>query len=834
LLACFLLGLSWCFITASNLFESPSFAWREFESYEKVLTIIWRDQINAVRFGFGKLGWITVLLVSYLPFVIVMIPKQTSLLLGNVLGSYALHLLLTALSVCMLFDLWLAPATLLRAGGTLVLPYLFIAAWTGYLAGYGFILLTCPMKPNPLGYDFHQRRLPWCYSLGLFGLLIGSAIWNYPQVDTRHAGRARYFSEIILEHLEGKQFLVSNGTLDDNLRLIARRREMPLTVINSALGQSGAYRKYVASLFENPRIKGLASVGLSPMIQAWVNQSENASEEMAFLSDEDVLAAHGFVVVPNKTISLAHVDLDGVDGHRLSAEHKIFWSTLAASLKAESARSRAADSPRALWNRWMARHISRLANNLGVLLEDLNEKELAFETYEKARDIYDDNVSAFLNLHSLSYWSQLRPADELDREFEAFLARHDGMFRHQLLSQVYGFIRHPEIYLKRGLLWSQYGYDRAGMASFKRAVELSDNWSFPRLAMASLFFTRGDRAASEDALLRVLNREPRNTHALWGLVRTSTFQGRFLQAREYLAQLADLGVPGEQLALEQAVLLYFEGRWPPAVSLLEDLVRTDRNNSRAWLLLLAIGVQSGEEMEKTDEHLNAVLGRERNRPEVFFAGALIQLQRGKAEDAYRLLAHTVALQPTHRRALELLLQRDLMSTQVHQTRKHLTLLLNLDPKHPLGNLALGLLQRNEGEHELAEASFRASLAAEKSPIALIELAWLLQKQDKLDDAMGLVEEAIAMNPESSASWQTKGLLDMKSGRLSEAEISLLEALRIDPENAHARLYQAMLMEKQEDYEAAVRLVDDVLKTPEALLPETLAEAERLSERLAKR
>jgi tetratricopeptide (TPR) repeat protein len=122
----------------------------------------------------------------------------------------------------------------------------------------------------------------------------------------------------------------------------------------------------------------------------------------------------------------------------------------------------------------------------------------------------------------------------------------------------------------------------------------------------------------------------------------------------------------------------------------------------------------------------------------------------------------------------------------------------------------------EGQLEQCRSSLGAPAAPTRESPSLPEDE-LLQKASaaasggNFSDALGLVDEILARNPDNLEAWQIKGIGLGHLGRLEEGLGCLEEALKINPEIAKSWHYQAALLAHQGRAEAALRAIDQALR-----------------------
>ncbi|OQW94428.1 MAG: hypothetical protein BWK77_09310, partial [Verrucomicrobia bacterium A1] len=376
-LVCYLAGLSLYFLAAWEYRLSPAYEWREFSSYFQVLWFMWREQYRELRYGVPQVGWLLVFVVTVLPWLIVVVSPKRAMTRSAVWGSNFLHGLLGLLGLLVLFNVPIAPWPMMGLQPLIVTPYVLTASWMGYLAGYWYLFFAqrsrFEAKSTATMRDVGHRL----YVPALAVVLLTSTVLNV-RLTGQGSGQAlnQMIGEIV-RRLDGRTWLISNGVLDDLVALSAREKGVPVRVLNVAQGGADSYLRYVATLFETPRLKGLAQIGLLPLLNEWLAETPGVEREVAILAAPDLWATAGMTPVPDRVLFLGATNPAALDPEALLAGQQEYWNDGGAQLRAAAERR----DLFAGWNRWALTHVGKVANNTGVLLEDLKRSDLAFEAY---------------------------------------------------------------------------------------------------------------------------------------------------------------------------------------------------------------------------------------------------------------------------------------------------------------------------------------------------------------------------------------------------------------------------------------------------------------------
>ena len=102
----------------------------------------------------------------------------------------------------------------------------------------------------------------------------------------------------------------------------------------------------------------------------------------------------GMQPVANKTLFLGRKDKAALDAAKIWQENSSFWQGPEVAALERLSRKKGALLAQTAASRLT--HLSMVANNLGVLMEDLGEEKKAFEAYGTARRLEPRNLSALL------------------------------------------------------------------------------------------------------------------------------------------------------------------------------------------------------------------------------------------------------------------------------------------------------------------------------------------------------------------------------------------------------------------------------------------------------
>lgn len=805
-----LIGLVPQFIAAALYAKSAAFEWRQFTHYGQVLWWMWHDQYMLVARSLPRVGWLTIGVVSVLPWLAVFVLGigRRSASAGSWLGTALMCALLTALSVVLLTNTLISPWAITHANPLLVTPYVLIAMWTGTMAGYWLASMQRVGEGvwHKIGYGFIAIVVLAFLSVG------------YLNISTANGRPGRWFSKFAAETLDrtgDRPILISSGAFDDVLLLEARARGKSLNVINLRATTQLPYRLYLASLFpEDARLRSLAEIGAQPLLAEWFTSDTNLANRVAILDISDLWMTAGMIAEPNGLLYLGRPANAPEDLDKLAADNRVFWKKFAGpmstSLPAES-------NPAHVWLRSLVAQSAKSANNLGVFFEDAGNTKLAEEAYQESLKFDRQNVSALVNLHAL-YQREDRPeTEDVEKDVEAIISLDKVRQNLWSLSYNYGLIRSPELYARRGWAWAMSGKPALAAQDLRAAIDLGGENNALRIALAALDDEGKIADVPENVLQAELASDPQNIRVAMDLYRLAVQRGQFSIARGRLDEVRKMkDAPLELLQLEDALLDSLVGNNEQAAARLAEIVRKRPENLRAWAALAVVAGQR-DDAKTVQEALDRLQQAKRAAPSIRFMAAQLALRQGDRAGARRQLDEILRAVPGHAPALELLLRLQMAEGDRENAERTVERLIAVDPQNAFGNYMLGAFQALRGQYVLSESSYRVSLAKKRDPGTLNDLAYVLARQKQYDEALSLIEECMRITDLKGAAWSTYGLILLQLNRLDEAETALQSALSENPESAETQLNLAQLYARKGQKAEALKLAESITSRSTELL-----------------
>ncbi len=812
---CTVLGLAGLFgtyaLVAWRFWLHPAAEWHGLGHYGEALWEVLREQYRIVRWSTPDVGWLLLVLLAGLPAVLAALTRGAAD--PDVrLWMSGVALLVVALGLAFLYNAPVTPFAMFGFRPLLVTPHLAAAAGMGYLAGW----LTHALRNGlfrhgePAGVWFltfwggllraveetgdapRRRRLAAAFgALAAVSVLVAAAV-NFPRVDPRPAAAVAAWADRTLAALGPRRWLVSAGPMDDVLLLAAAAHGRELKVLNLQLTGFPAYRRWLAAQFTAPAVKDRALIGPEALLAEWQRQAGRFEDDVAVLDAPDVWLTLGRRPLPFGPLYLGRAAPSAAD---LDASVAALGAW-AGELAPQAGALRRAREPLGGAGEWLLRTASRAANNLGVELERARRPAEAMAGYDEARRLDPRNLSALLNAtqlaarHDPGRWPALM--DEVNELIRGLTRGLDPM----ATMRTYGYLTHPAAQVNRAQQWARTGRPDLVDAALEGAESRGVPAALADQLVAGTLLDAGRTAESKAVLRDLYARDTNSTAAVVGLLRAAMQGGDMDAAAQWLERLP-AGAAAERLrALLRALIDAGRGDLAAARGRVETLLVARPDDIDAWALLAWIGLEQDDDaiVKRAATLLEEGLD---GRPRLALFLARLHLDAGQFEAARRYTVRFLHHEPARVAGRELLLWIDLAEHRQDLAEEHVHDLLRLDPGNAVANHFLGSLHLQRGAYVKAEAALRRSLERQRGAGALNDLAWVLCRQERFEEALPLAREAAGMDP-AWVTLDTLGVALEGLGQLTEARRVLSEAVRLSDGHPEVVLHLARVAQKQEE------------------------------------
>lgn len=336
-------------------------------------------------------------------------------------------------------------------------------------------------------------------------------------------------------------------------------------------------------------------------------------------------------------------------------------------------------------------------------------------------------------------------------------------------------------------------FDEAEKA-FGEAYRINPRSVEAMLGLAAAAQGSGKSKLARDWMSSAVAMAPGQPNVLQAQARLFTEMGLFSDAEEsYKSAIASHpGLP--QLKLDLASLYLDKLKKPPqAIAILRDVIRQNPDMAAAHLGL-GLALSADGRIDEASRELDEAVRRDPNNPYALHAQGLVALRLGQADRA--LASFDKAL--TIRRDLagatigrgDALLALGRGEQALEAYSRAATLAPTSAYPHALRGQAFEKMRRLPE----AEAAYRDALRIDPNDLRVMNnLAYVLASQRiKLDEALNLIQRALAKGPNRATLYDTLGVIQLARNNVSAAREAFERGLALEPGNLMLRQHHAQL------------------------------------------
>ena len=742
-------------------------------------------------------GWLFVLLFTTLPFVVALFSSGRAFTEKPGLVPWLFH---GAMSFVVILAVAtpLSPSALMEPYGILpVATSAFAAAVAGYLVAFWWV---------------NRDRAVGIITGGILAFVLAvTCVWNLFSFDGDAGDFADKVARRVISDLGSRRWLVTDGTLDDHLALVAAESGKDVHFISLARDLDVKYLDELGEIVEKEGIGGSKngalrlslSLGVLPFVQDWFASDPTAAKDVAIFGAPDLWFSAGLTPVPEFLFF-------GAD--ETVVPDWTGWKEFDAILKAPkgwgSYHDRKVSNPVDRMRFNLRRHIGFVANNRGVYLQDKKRDDEAFAMYELVLNEIDrDNICAIFNEVAMvgqNHPQATKKKKDLERMLKAAVEDKSRRYLLWRLGTYYGYIRNPDTFIRLGHAWARSGRPGDALSQIRRAIDFvpSDKKTILLNMMAALYASENDQRKSRSIYEAVLAQDAKDHDALIGMMRLELLDGNSQKALEYLQRAAENSGEGKRAKIELAMVAMMKNDLAQAKALLRKAVDSDTKDMQAWSLLASVVMQqidaAKNEKEKTalskeleDEIMPSMEKRTSDQFDYYLQATkgFVLLRKGeeKRRDARDAFVVAAKARPDISATQDLVLGLDISLDDKEHAEDHAREVLRRNRKAPLANYVMGSLALGRGRYADAEAYLRiAAEAPQPVVLALNDLAEVLRRTKNFADAARYARLATEKAPGLYVAWETLGSVLMDADQnLDEAEACIRKACELSKDkNGH--------------------------------------------------
>ena len=797
--------------------------------WEKVSDVMWQMILvhkPFLRAAVPKTGGIMFLLVGIAPFVISSLASFRGLNNERSIGQYILHgllslALLPALANTPFFSPWQKVRVAeIMVPGTNALPtgiYAMIAMTVGYLFAYWYLLLK--VRSGNRAYDVSRSvrkagawlGLIFAYPFAL-GVIVAS-VMNKQEPGSSGGTFADRCANEILDRMGTRTWLVSaSEILSPHLQISAKQRGMDFNLIYLNRDDNSHYLKFLWDLMvkkqlfpeaDQQKMKSTLELGVMPFLQDWFAADKAVETKVAVFNIPDLWFAADLTPVPDFFMFSGCRNTEAFKDKPLLKEYMDFWKSMDDVLSTTKGKNSNMEDMTNLIRKDLRRHMGFVANNLGVMLEELGNSKDAFAAYNYVNKTIDpENISALFNRFEMARRKEdvtIPFAEQIEKELNTFIKQLKRQYSLWSLSRYFGYVRSPELFARMGYSFAVSGHPAAAKATLNKLLSmLSEDQRVEALkTIATTMVANSEPQKAEEAYEEILGTDPENPSAIHGMFRAELQRGSIDNAKKWLDKLSSLTDKPGTFGVEQATIHLMNKDAAAARATLQETIDRQPKNLQALAMLALLQIQQDEieDAEKiTLEKMQNAVGIKIDNYFIHVTRAQLLLKKsasptlsqsareGFIRQAREAFLRAAALNPDISHVKDIILQLDMSMNDRENAELHARHVLRANRNHALANYVLGSLRLQEGAYGEAEDFLSRSVMADETPAALNDLAEVQRRIRKFTEAEETARKAVEKGPMLYVAWETLASILLEGDKnLDEAEQCVNKAVALDEE-----------------------------------------------------
>lgn len=649
-----------------------------------------------------------------------------------------------------------------------------------------------------------------------------------PDADSEQM--AYFYSDSILDSLEGRKWVLGDGFLGEQLAARAESRGLAGLVVTpgrqATEAELDAFETSVQKL-GSPKLEAAAMLGSVPFALSWMKEKPDvAATNLALAAWPPLAAFGGFEAVPSGLLYLLRKPeevnsnlLEKVLGKYLQERDAV--GEMVAVVPG-------GDDVDALKKRISAQ-TAMSGNNLGVLLYNAAMTNEALNVFIQASAIDKDNLSALLNKATLVR-EGARPElmERFAGELNALGRAGGGSWT---LAANAGYVLKPEYFLEAGWTWTFSGIGAADTNGYARAMGAVKDEGMRMAIMQQMPLSVGMQTAGSQAPMMLLSEFPHEGltwEYLLKIAEMHMMMGDVVRAGRAVKKAGTMpDADAKLVAFARADILRRTGRHLEAV---EAVLGAKTEENAAEVLRECASIYS--DMGDNAKLLQVVkeLGAMEGAPEWIglSAKSLEALVANDAATAKKFSDKAVKAGADAGFAFRSALLLDMMTGDTIAAGEHADTALRMSALDFFANYVKATLLVGKKQHQAAERHFQISLSQNPAWFVANDYAAMVVEMGSFQLAENLARAALASGGDTQpAVWDTLAAALAGLGKKAEALEALEKAVALPGgEDPRVQLRYAELSLENGDKEAAAKAVGVVDKNLEML---SISERERLGE-----
>lgn len=710
-------------------------------------------------------------------------------------------LLFMGVAVPGILNLPIAPFFIFHSIGYMpVFEAAILAAITAMvLAGLLVFLKTDEVKQDQLEANTDLEMAPPRIPLVLHGivglllpilvlLVLAVPLLSFHEVDPRGGRFADETARAMLDQMNGRTWLISNGHLDNHLLIQAAMRKQPLTLVplqsQTSVKETARLRRLIADSpdFEGKNrqhLQNALALGTVRFVREWFMTNPKAGSQAMVFAAPDLWTSCGYVTVP-EGLAFGGILSDQKPGlTNLVEANRKFIGRILPLLPKEGSGYVAALSET------LRMKIGLAANELGVLLEEQGQADAAYQAYAQANQVDPANISAVVNGYVLASAQKMssKEISRLSKKMKELTAGHN--YQSQEIFQNYGTIRQQAFYQQQAKLWSSTGGRSVTTNKIQKVLSLSEQTGAEVLIeTASIYAQSGDAVKAEACYVAALEKDPANQAALTAMCLLTLSQNKTAETRKWVQRAVASEVKKDMLLYPIIMLAILDKDNARALRLLEAATQKFPADLRYWTLQAEVLLEQGD-LLMVEKLVLPKMQLALENPDHYLIHAVrgFLLKKKGAdyfEEARLSLLCALSINVAMPDLWSTIFELDLAIGKPEFTEADARNLLNIEPDHALANYLMGSMLLSGGKLQDAEVFLRRSIEQKPTAAACNDLGENLRRQQKLVEAETFARRALVIEPGLLLAMDTLACVLCDTGKYEEAAQLVVKAIAAYP------------------------------------------------------
>lgn len=773
-----LLGLSLYLVNAWLLYRRGA-VHQIYPTHLAALLDILKSQwqlITIVRFA---VGFPAIMFVTLVPWLVLFVTTSRSPWFYE-WGQIIVRLMLIGGLLATLYNASFAPWNLLGMSYFMVTPYLLMGICMGYTAGEFWILGERQVLMDRNWKMRVKRYLSSLFSLLILLAVLASGAWNWNTANGQEGRVLQEATNEIIEATQARPLIFSSGLMDDMVRIALREREATSLLISLPRTASPLYLKNLANYFSDESLSVPLKQGDFSTFMVNLMMSEWGPAATSIIDIPDMFREFGYLI-PDGFLYRIETQPDQVDVVALMQSQRPFWERM--DELADNPVPK--DNPIRIYEDLLRLMVSRVANNLGVILLEQEHTTPALEAFRAAKRIYPENISVLLNLRALARMLPMAEEAELEAAWEKQMQTLRG--ERWALAIRFGYVWRASEWVRRGYVWALSGTPMTEEAARHKQPEATQAEDLGKAEawkqkMDQAYLVWGLPQPDELQFRQQMIQNERDTAALMALCRLALRRQDPAGAEAYLQEAMVQGMSERNILFDRAMITYAKSHHSEAVAQLVDLANIHSGDPRVWMALILLTEADDpvniQAIKALQTHRNASLATFLSLASTFFS-------RGQYEPAQSELDKAIRADASNLQAWEMMMKVAQTRGNARLAQSSMRALLSRDPNHFMQFQNDGVELYLKGDLETAYLTFREGLRRRRDPALLNNLAQVTMDLGRDPrEALALVNEANRRKPGDGTILTTRGeiLLHLKRFKEAQRDLEMARHIRGDHPN----------------------------------------------------